>query len=366
MGMRLDRIARKVSLDQSIVKTEPFMQVDSLNSPNPSVVGPSLVVRGDLQGAADLRVSGQVHGNIRCCRLEVEKGGSIIGNIIADEIIVRGSIKGIIRAKTVILQDAADVNGEIYHMLLAIERGARLDGIVRRRENPIQCIDEDIVAAAADGGADPITLKYLVRPLLALRDAGRGDPVAWAKELSLLAGCHDSEVLSEAARRVSASGGECPSISKIAEACEKIDLEIGGQKTLSTAMYRMYALGAREWNPKWGPSPGQRGCRLRRDEQDAQWREIIKFMHSVLTSGGRPQESADAVGVKIVRTLEQNSGLPIDITCIPRRARVEFGIPATAKAMDVARALWQSLEGSALSEAVEPNDSHGSTEVAAA
>jgi cytoskeletal protein CcmA (bactofilin family) len=364
--MRFDRIVREVPLDRSASKMEPPKQVDPLNSPTVSVVGPSLVMRGDLQGAEDLRVSGQVHGNIRCCRLEVEKGGSIVGNIIADEIIVRGSIKGIIRAKTVILQGAANVDGELYHMLLAIEQGARLNGIVRRREDPTQCIDEDIVAAAADGGADPITLKYLVRPLLALRDAGRGDPVAWARELSLLAGCHDSEVLREAARRVAASGGECPSISKIVEACEKIDLEIGGQKTLSAAMYRMYALGVREWNPKWGPSPGQRGCRLRRDEQDAQWREIIKFAHSVLTSGGRAQESADAVGIKIVRMLEQNSGLPIDITCIPRRARIEFGIPATAKVMEAARALWQSREGDDLSEAIEPSDSHGSTEVAAA
>jgi hypothetical protein len=96
----------------------------------------------------------------------------------------------------------------------------------------VQCNDEEIVAAAAEGGADPISLKYLIRPLLALRDADRGDPVMWAKELSLIAGCHDSEVLSEAAKRVAASGGQCPTIKEIAEECEEIDLEIGGQKSL--------------------------------------------------------------------------------------------------------------------------------------
>jgi hypothetical protein len=128
----------------------------------------------------------------------------------------------------------------------------------------------------------------------------------------------------------------------------------------------MYALGAREWNPKWGPLPGQRGCRLRRDEQDAQWREIIKFMHSVHTAGRRADEPADVVGVKILHALERNSGLPIDVACIPRRVRVEFGIPATAKAMEVARALLQSIEGSPLSEAVEPSGSWQSIEVVAA
>ena len=199
-------------------------------------------MRGDLQGADDLHVSGQVNGNIRCCRLTVEIGGRITGNIVAVEIVVKGTIKGIIRAKSVILQDTAHVDGEIYHMLLAIERGARFEGIIRRREDPEQCIVEEIVAAAAEGGADPISLKCLIRPLLALRDADRGDPVMWAKELSLVAGCHDSEVLSETARRMTANGGQCPTIREIAEECEKIDLEIGGQKSLSAAMYRMYAL----------------------------------------------------------------------------------------------------------------------------
>ena len=364
--MRFDRIVREVSPERSASKTEPFKQVEPPTPPTLSIVGPSLVMHGNLQGVDDLHVSGQVNGNIRCCRLAVDVEGRIAGNIIADEIIVKGTIKGIIRAKSVILQDTAHVDGEIYYVLLAIERGARLDGIIRRRENPVQCNDEEIVAAAAEGGADPISLKYLIRPLLALRDADRGDPVMWAKELSLIAGCHDSEVLSEAAKRVAASGGQCPTIKEIAEECEKIDLEIGGQKSLSAAMYRMYALGAREWNAKWGPFPGQRGCRLRRDEQDAQWREIIKFVHSVHTTGRWADKPADVVGVKILHELEQNSGLPIDITCIPRRVRVEFGIPATAKAMEVARALLQSMEGSPLSEAVEPSGSWQSIEIAAA
>jgi hypothetical protein len=58
--------------------------------------------------------------------------------------------------------------------------------------------------------------------------------------------------------------------------------------------------------------------------------------------------------------------LPIDIACIPRRVRVEFGIPATAKAMEVARALLQSMEGNALSGAVEQSGGWQSLEVAAA
>ena len=85
--MRFNRKVREMSFDQSACQTEPFKQVDSPNA-TLSVVGPSLVMRGDLQGVEDLRVSGQVYGNIRCRHLEVEKGGSIVGNIIADILLV--------------------------------------------------------------------------------------------------------------------------------------------------------------------------------------------------------------------------------------------------------------------------------------
>jgi len=83
-------------------------------------------------------------------------------------------------------------------------------------------------------------------------------------------------------------------------------------------------------------------------------------------SGGLAQKPTDEAGVRIVRVLQQNSDLPIDVTCIPKRTRVEFGIPATAKAMEAARTSWQTLEGAALSEAIELDGTWQSTEVAAA
>jgi len=341
------------------------LETQPANAQNLSIIGPTLIMQGDLQGADDLHVGGQVNGNIRCRCLTLERGGRIIGNIVAEEIVVRGVIRGIVHARSVTLQDTARVDGEIYHTLLAVEPGAAFEGISRRRENPMQCIDEEVLASAAEAGADPISLKYLIRPLLALRNADGGDPVAWAKQLSLAAGCHDSEVLSEAAKRLTAGNGRCPSIEEVVEECERIDLEIGGQKSLSAAMYRMYALGAREWNAGWGPLPGQRGCRLRRDEQDAQWREVIKFVHGVLMAGTWAEQPADVVGVKILQRLEQNSGFPIEPTWIPRRVRTEFGIPTTAKGMEAARSQLECIEAGA-SEATEPNGSWQPSDVTAA
>src|SRR3979411_2526766 len=63
-----------------------------------SVVDPWLLITGDLAGDGELQVDGKVNGNIRCARLVVGKDGAINGCVTADDVIVRGEVKGIIRA----------------------------------------------------------------------------------------------------------------------------------------------------------------------------------------------------------------------------------------------------------------------------
>jgi cytoskeletal protein CcmA (bactofilin family) len=334
-----------------------------------SIVGAALVMHGDLQSAEDIKVCGQVKGDIRCVHLTVAQGGAVTGNIIADVIVVRGRIKGIIRANSVILQDGAHVESEIIHKTLAIEKGAHFEGMSRRREEPMRLIADEVVAAAAEGGADPIALKYLVRPLFALPDSYRGDAVAWAKELSLAAQGRDSEVVSEAASRIVARGDWCPTIAEIIAECEQIDREIGGQRTLSAAMHQMYALGAPAWSPKWGPLPGERGCRLRHDQQNEQWRAVIEHVRNSLLQEGWSDEPAGLLGIKIVQVLEQNSGVSLDTSghcAIPRRIRVEFGIPTTAKVTKTARALLAEFEQKACRPNIGANGHWQESEVAAA
>ncbi len=326
---------------------EPSTACPQEESPSLTVIGSKLVVQGNLHSADDVRVCGQVKGDIVCSRLTVAPGGTVVGNIVADEVAVRGTVKGIIRANSVVLQEGAHVECEIINGMLAIEKGAHFEGVSRRREDPMRMIEEEIVAAAAASGADPVALKHLVRPLLALPDSHRGDPVAWAKELSLATQDRDSDVLRETVNRIVAKGKWCPSVPDIVEECDAIDREIGGQRTLCSAMYQMYALGARAWDAKWGPLPGERGCRLRRDLQDDQWRRIIEFVRNSLTEDGWTDEPADLLGIKIVQVLEQNSGVSIDTNgqcSIPRKICTEFAIPTTVKATRTARALLAERE----------------------
>ena len=102
-----------------------------------SVIDPWLLITGDLGGDGELQVDGKVNGNIRCARLVVGKAGAINGSVTADEVIVRGEVKGVIRANRVMLLDSARVESEIFHKTLTVEQGACFQGQVRFREDPM-------------------------------------------------------------------------------------------------------------------------------------------------------------------------------------------------------------------------------------
>jgi cytoskeletal protein CcmA (bactofilin family) len=103
-----------------------------------SVIDSLLVIAGNLTSEKDIQVEGTVNGDIRCAHLIVSRDAKINGNIIAEEVIVRGYVTGTIRANVVVLQDTAQVASEIYHKGLAIDQGACFDGASRRREEPMQ------------------------------------------------------------------------------------------------------------------------------------------------------------------------------------------------------------------------------------
>jgi cytoskeletal protein CcmA (bactofilin family) len=93
-----------------------------------SVIGPDVVVTGDLTTGENLQVSGRIDGDVRCAELHQAANGAIAGNIVAVEARLAGLVDGTVTAGTVVLEASARVTGEVCYTTLSIESGARVDG----------------------------------------------------------------------------------------------------------------------------------------------------------------------------------------------------------------------------------------------
>ena len=123
-------------------------------APTRSLIDAWLTITGNLQSEGEVQVDGKVEGDIRCAHLVVGKYATINGNIVAEEVVVRGKVTGVIRANRVILQDSARVESEIFHKKLAIEEGAVFDGQSRLREEPMTADVIELQAVASMKAAD--------------------------------------------------------------------------------------------------------------------------------------------------------------------------------------------------------------------
>jgi cytoskeletal protein CcmA (bactofilin family) len=67
----------------------------------------------------------------------IAEGAQIVGDVVAEEVTVRGHLKGTIRANRVRVNSTGVVEGDIFHRTLMIEENARFEGTSRRNENEI-------------------------------------------------------------------------------------------------------------------------------------------------------------------------------------------------------------------------------------
>ncbi len=98
---------------------------------NCSIINEWLTMRGDLESQGDILVKGKVHGNIQCKLLIVDVDAAIEGGIVADDVVIRGATRGVVRAKRVRLEKTANVDSEIFHDTFSAEEGARIRGSLR-------------------------------------------------------------------------------------------------------------------------------------------------------------------------------------------------------------------------------------------
>src|SRR5919199_1729119 len=111
-----------------------------------SVLDAQMYVRGDLATDGTIRIDGRLEGNItKSDIVVVGSKASVVGNVVAREVVVGGSVEGNITAESrVELDSGAVVVGDIIAGSILTHEGAQIRGKVIVR-----------TAAAAAGAAEP-------------------------------------------------------------------------------------------------------------------------------------------------------------------------------------------------------------------
>ncbi len=102
-----------------------------------SIIGPDLTITGDLTSKGELRVDGEIEGNIIGVRLVIGEHARVTGNVAGEDVVVHGEVMGSVRGLRVSLQSTSRVQGDVYHQALVMEQGAFFEGKSIRATEPL-------------------------------------------------------------------------------------------------------------------------------------------------------------------------------------------------------------------------------------
>lgn len=119
---------------------------------NVSVIGPTLIFRGELSADEDLVIEGTIEGKIAHHKkhLTIGKQGRVKADLHASSVIVEGKVDGDIFSDGVVrLARGANVSGNIHCARIQMEEGAQFNGKIRMEEPATMTVDEDPKPVAA-------------------------------------------------------------------------------------------------------------------------------------------------------------------------------------------------------------------------
>jgi cytoskeletal protein CcmA (bactofilin family) len=117
----------------------------------PTVIGRGAVVEGKIRASGPIQIDGQIDGTLVVDgQVSVGPSGAIIGEVVADDIVVGGRVEGKLHARTHLhVAPGGSVRGEARYGTLQIDRGGVIDGTTAQGQTAPQ-------VSAADAPAEPV------------------------------------------------------------------------------------------------------------------------------------------------------------------------------------------------------------------
>src|SRR6185312_15226721 len=102
-----------------------------------SSISRGMTVVGKIFGESAVQLFGRIEGELRALTVLINEGAQVEGDVIAEELTICGQVKGTIHANRVKLNSTAVVEGDIFHRSLSIEENARFEGSSKRENNAV-------------------------------------------------------------------------------------------------------------------------------------------------------------------------------------------------------------------------------------
>ncbi len=107
-------------------------------SGTPSVIGPDLLVTGNLESAGEVQIEGEVQGDVHAGRIVIRAQANVTGDLVADEVVVGGNVQRIdSRQQRDVPIGRAASKATCSTRRWRSSRGPIFEGKSRRSDNPM-------------------------------------------------------------------------------------------------------------------------------------------------------------------------------------------------------------------------------------
>lgn len=115
------------------VEPKPTQTVSKMTQTGTSIIGTSIILRGDITGEEDLIVKGKVEGTLTLPSndIQVDPEGEVKADLKAQKISVAGKVQGnLVGSERVVIEKSGQVEGNIVAPRVVLEDGCKFKGSV--------------------------------------------------------------------------------------------------------------------------------------------------------------------------------------------------------------------------------------------